>query len=274
MAEKDRFLKNEVHLMSWLKSFSFISLMFVLSGCVGPLALFGGAVGAGATLSKEKTVGNTVDDHTIWTKIKAGFLEHNKEVEGILTNVSVEVSEGRVLLTGFVKTPDERLIVLRIVWQQNGVREVINEIKLSGETNQSNAKQYSKDTWITTQVKSKMFLNNHVRSINFSVETIDGVVYVIGIARSEAELHAIREIAEGVQGVNRFVSYIRVESKPEVKKKEKSQAIEPKEEILFKSEEQVYVEDSKKNEPSYVKPEKVDEVDEEEIEIEYLDSDD
>jgi osmotically-inducible protein OsmY len=256
--------------MSWLKSFSLISMVFVLSGCIGPLALFGGAVGAGATLSKEKTVGSTVDDHTIWTKIKAGFLEHNKEVEGILTNVSVEVSEGRVLLTGFVKTPDERLIVLRIVWQQNGVREVINEIKLSGETNQSNAKQYSKDTWITTQVRSKMFLNDNVRSINFSVETIDGVVYVLGIARSEAELNAIREIAEGVQGVNRFVTYIRVESKPETKAQKKAQGSEPKEEVLFKGE-QVHVEDEKKAEPSHVKPE---EVDEEEIEIEYLDSDD
>lgn len=259
--------------MLWFKSFSLMMIMFALSSCIGPLALFGGAVGAGATLSKEKTVGNTVDDHAIWAKIKAGFLEHNKEVEGILTNVSVEVSEGRVLLTGFVKTPEERLLVLRIVWKQNGVREVINEIKLSGETNQSNAKQYSKDTWITTQVRSKMFLNDHIRSINFSVETIDAVVYVLGIARSEAELNAIRESAEGVQGVNRFVSYIRVEGKKEAKKQENVQAKEQKEEVLFKGEE-VHVKEEKKTEPSHVKPEKVDEVDEEEIEIEYLDSDD
>ncbi len=230
--------------------------------------LFGGVVGAGATLSKEKTVGSSIDDRNIWTKIKAGFLEHNKEVEGILTKISVEVSEGRVLLTGTLNTPEERLIVLKIVWEQAGVREVINEIKLPEETTPSGVKQYTTDTWITTQVKSKMLMNNHVRSINFSIETIDGVVYALGIARTEEELSAIRSIAENVNGVTRFVSYIRVNSKPTVKEQENTQVVKTSEE------EKVYPKEIKEESAPAHKEQNTEPEHEEEIEIEYLDSDD
>lgn len=236
----------------------------VVSGCAGPFLLFGGAVGAGTTLSKEKTVGSSIDDRNIWTKIKAGLLEHNKEIKGVLTDISVEVSEGRVLLTGTVDTAENRLLILKIVWQQAGVREVINEIKLSGETNQAGLKQYGSDAWITTQVKSKMFVNNHVRSINYSVETIDSTVYILGIARSEEELEAIRDIVNNVKGVNKFVSYIRVNSKHEVKTKETPQVVESSD-----TKKVPVKEDNKKEESSNPIHDE-----EEEIEIEYLDSDD
>lgn len=258
--------------MNGLKILLLMISLCAISGCAAPLVLFGGAVGTGATLSKEQTVGSTVDDHSIWAKIKAGFLEHNKEVEGILTNISVEVSEGRVLLTGFVSTPQERLIILKIVWEQAGVREVINEIKLSDETNQSNAKQYGNDAWITAQVKSKMLLNNDVRSINYSVETVDSVVYILGIARSETELNSIKEIAENVKGVNRFVSYIRVNGKQKAKEPalEKKQQTEP----LFANKPKAEVSVAKEKEPEEPSTHKKEEIGDDEIEIEYLDSDD
>lgn len=253
--------------MNGLKILLLTTSLCIISGCAGPFLLFGGAVGAGTTLSKEKTVGSSIDDRNIWTKIKAGFLEHNKEIKGVLTDVSVEVSEGRVLLTGTVDNAEDRLLVLKIVWQQAGVREVINEIKLSGEANQGNLKQYGSDSWITTQVKSKMFVNNHVRSINYSVETIDGTVYILGIARSEEELNAIRNIVNNVNGVNKFVSYIRVNSIHEVKAKDTPVVINSSNEKKVPIKEPIE-ENSKKEESSSTAH------DDEEIEIEYLDSDD
>jgi osmotically-inducible protein OsmY len=245
-----------------------LTCLFIFSAC-GPTMLFTGIAGAGATLSKEKTVGGTVDDHSIWTKIKGSFLQHNKEVDGILTNISVEVSEGRVLLTGFVKTPEERLTILRLVWEQAGVREVINEIKLAEETNQSKVSQYSSDSWITTQVKSKMFMNNNVRSINFNVETIDSVVYILGIARTQEELDSITNIAENVKGVAKFVSYIRLNDK---KPKEDFQDKKPQENgpsVEEKTNEEIVY---PKSDTAAPEASKIDS--EEEIEIEYLDSDD
>lgn len=260
-------------------TFAFV-LLYLLTGCT-PTLLFTGVSGTGATLSKEKTVGSSVDDYNIWTKIKAAFLEHHKEVENILTNISVEVSEGRVLLTGFVNTADERLIVLKLVWQQNGVREVINEIKLKGEHGGNSIKQYGNDSWITAQVKSKMLLNEHVKSINYNIETINGTVYILGIARTNEEFNAIKDIAENVKGVEKFVSYIRLKDDKEIKQDGKVQVGETKEEaqVITKGEEldenmKPMKEESLSEAKAPKAKEPVQEDGDEDIQIEYVSSDD
>ena len=202
-----------------------VATLFLLSACIGPELFFGSVVGAGATLSKEKTVGSSLDDSNIWAKIKAAFLQNHKKIDGILTDVSVEVSEGRVLLTGTVASADDRLAILKIVWDQAGVREVINEIKLRESKEETGVKGYASDSWITTQVKSKMLVNKEIRSINYNVETIDAVVYILGISRSETELNQIKNIAESVKNVKKFVSYIRVREEHKVSAEPKEQFV-------------------------------------------------
>lgn len=197
--------------------FVLLLVFFALAGC-GPELMFGSVAGAGATLSKEKTVGESVDDYTIFTKIKASFLKHHKEVPGILTDVSIEVSEGRVLLTGKTNSADDRLKILKIVWDQNGVREVINEIKLDGDEVSNST--YMKDAWITTQVKSKFLANKLIRSINYNVETLNNNVYILGIARTDEELSQVLTEAESVKNVNRVVNYVKVKSAHQVTDKE------------------------------------------------------
>lgn len=267
--------------MSRIKLSIAVLLLLPLMGCT-PTLLFSGVSGTGATLSKEKTVGSSIDDYNIWTKIKAAFLQHHKEVDNILTNISVEVSEGRVLLTGFVNTADERLIVLKLVWEQNGVREVINEIKLKGENGGNSIKQYGSDSLITAQVKSKMLLNKHVKTINYNIETINGTVYILGIARNSEEFNAIRDIAENVKGVEKFVSYIKIKDEREIKQKDNLQVSETKEEDKIISQ-GTEVDDNMKpvkqetpqetTKPITKSSPKLPEEDEE-IEIEYVNSDD
>jgi osmotically-inducible protein OsmY len=184
------------------------TVSFLLSGCAAPVMLFGGVAGAGVTLSKQKTVGSSVDDTNIWTKIKAAFLKHNKEIPGVMTDISVEVSEGRVLLTGTAASSEDRLAITKLVWEQNGVREVINEIKI--ENGKYGFKVYSKDVWITTKVKGKLLSNNKIRSLNYNIETIETVVYVLGIAGSEEELSEVINEAESVKDVSKVISYVRV----------------------------------------------------------------
>jgi len=222
----------------------------LLSGCAAPVLMFGGVAGAGATLSKEKTVGSSLDDTNIWTKIKAAFLQHHKEIEGVLSNVSVEVSEGRVLLTGKAASADDRLKILKLVWEQNGVKEVINEIKL--ENNEESIGSYSKDVWITAQVKAKLLANKAVRSINYNIETIDSIVYILGVARSEEELSQVISEAENVKNVTKVVNYIKARGEHKIseeesedrssealekpqKKYQPTEASEPKEIITKKS---------------------------------------
>lgn len=263
--------------MSMLKLLLLVLISTQLANCT-PITLFGGVTGSGATLSKEKTLGSSVDDYNIWTKIKASFLQHHKEIDGILTSVSVEVSEGRVLLTGTVPTAENRLEVLKLVWEQAGVREVINEIKLTDEVD-AGIKKYGSDTWITTQVKSKMLLNKEVRSINYNIETINGTVYILGIAKTETEAEAIKDIVENIKGVDKFTSYIRIKTQKDIKEAGKVQAVESKEEkqILSDGEEidQTTMEPAANEKPKESNPvNSTENHKDEEIEIEYIDSED
>ena len=69
-------------------------LLFQLAACM-PVVIGAGAT-TGVVLSQERTVGGAIDDTTIWTKIKAEYLQKN--FKELFSKVSVNLSEGRVLL--------------------------------------------------------------------------------------------------------------------------------------------------------------------------------
>lgn len=199
---------------------TFSLVLILLSGCA-PVVILGGAAGAGATLSKNKTVGSSLDDTNIWTKIKADFLSHNKTIPGIMTDVSVEVSEGRVLLTGSVDSAENRLKILQIVWEQRGVKEVINELKVKG-VDETGEGYYANDALITAKIKTRLLMHKEIRSINYNVETIKSIVYILGVAGSEQELYQVIHEAETVPNVQKVITYIKVKTLHEVSGSEAS----------------------------------------------------
>ncbi len=201
-----------------MRVFLILISLFLLSAC-GPELLFGGVVGTGATLAKKKTVGDSISDVTIWNKINALFVESNKKIKGIVTDISVEVSEGRVLLTGTTNSVQDRLEILKLVWKVNGVKEVLNEIKVT-DGSKYGFSSFSKDAWITTKVKTKFLSHKEIRSLNYNVETIEATVYIIGISGSEHELSLVVSEAEAVEGVKKVINYVRVVTEHEVSQEE------------------------------------------------------
>jgi osmotically-inducible protein OsmY len=179
-----------------------VSLLFSLSACAA--AVLGGAGTAGYTGVQERSIGGAVDDAVIHAEITSRFIQ--EDVNKLLVDVGVEVHEGRVLLTGAVKDPETQIDAVRIAWQPKGVKEVINEIQVTDKTTY---KDVAKDIWITTQIRSKLLFNKHVRSINYSVETVNGIVYLMGLAQSEEELNTVTHISSTVKGVEKVISHVR-----------------------------------------------------------------
>jgi osmotically-inducible protein OsmY len=88
---------------------------------------------------------------------------------------------------------------------------VLNELNV---TDRSEIRDYPRDAWITTQLKTKMLTDKGVLQINYSVETINGVVYLLGIAQSQDELDRVTNHARNISGVQRVVSYVRLKDDP------------------------------------------------------------
>lgn len=188
----------------------FSLLVFALlttGGCASLVVT--GATTAGATAAQERSVGHAVDDATILAAIKFMFTE--KDVNDLLLNVSVNVVEGRVLLTGAVKKPDTAIEAIRLSWKAEGVREVINEIQV---TDTSSWKNYAQDAWISTQVRTRLLLEKYVKSINYNVETVNGTVFIIGIAQDQQELDKVTYLARTTKYVREVISYAVLKTDP------------------------------------------------------------
>jgi osmotically-inducible protein OsmY len=177
-----------------------------LSGCAE--VLLGAAATTGLTVAEERSVGTAVDDLTIRGELNHIFFQENID---LYQDVSFSVIEGRVLLKGSVPTPEDRVRALQLAWQADGVREVINEIQV---TDESGLLDFARDTLISTQLKAKLLFDGDVLSINYSVETVNGTVYIMGIAQNEAELERVMEYARDIGGVKRVVSHVVMKDDP------------------------------------------------------------
>jgi osmotically-inducible protein OsmY len=174
-----------------------------LAGC----SPAGVAVGAGATAGvaamQERGISGALSDTRIRIQINDKWLQAD---EKMYRKVSLQVQEGRVLLTGQLPSEEMRLQAVRLAWQADGVQEVINEIEIGD----SSVGDLATDTWISTQLKTDLLLDREVYSINYSIETSNGVVYLLGVARSQAELDRVIDYARNLANVRRVVSYVRV----------------------------------------------------------------
>jgi osmotically-inducible protein OsmY len=176
------------------------------SGCTG--ALIGAGATAGVTIAQERSVGDAIDDATIHVDIGRRLFEKH---ESLFRRVGIEVVEGRVLLTGTVPKPENRIDAVRIAWTVDGVREVINEIEVTDKTG---VIDYAKDVWITTQLRTKMLTDTQVSDINYNIETVNGVIYLMGIAQGQNELDRVTNYAREISGVRQVKSHVRLKDDP------------------------------------------------------------
>lgn len=176
----------------------------LLAGCTIPGMVIGAGATAGIAAAEERGVETALDDLTIDVEIKRQFLELD---ENLLAAISTEVHDGRVLLTGVVDEPEMRMSAARLSWSVDGVSEVINEIKVAGD---ASIAQASKDIFISTELRARLMGDGDVSAINYSIETVRGTIYLLGIARSESELQRVINHARNVSGVRNIVPYVRV----------------------------------------------------------------
>jgi len=183
-----------------------IVLPLALGGCVGALVVggLGAAAGGGYAAGQERGVNGAVDDFSVKTDIERGLMKAELQLQG---DIATTVYDGRVLLTGHAPSQDIKAAAEQVAGKTHDVRAVYNEIEVApteGVFNNAN------DAWITTQLRSQLVLDPDVRSVNYTIDTTNGSVYLIGSARSQAELDRATQIARYVPGVRRVVSYVEI----------------------------------------------------------------
>ena len=185
-----------------------IALLLLASGYGCPPA--GVLASGGATTmviaEGDRSLGSVVDDTTIKLNISGKFLQSENN---LFINIDTRVIDGRVLLTGIVDDQEIRIEAVKLVWEVEGVNEVINEVEVGNKT----AKEYANDLWITTQIKALAAKEIGLRSLSYNFETIKGKVFVAGVTSRPEQLNTLLEIIKNVKGVKEIVNYVVVKEK-------------------------------------------------------------
>ena len=121
-----------------------------------------------------------------------------------ILNVSTQVLDGRIFITGKVDTPEEKLKITKIAWETEGVRSVRNDIKIKESFN---FKQSAKDILITSQLRSAIIFNKKIKSANYSIDTYKKI-YIYGIAETEDEKNEVIKEAKEILDVENVVASI------------------------------------------------------------------
>ncbi len=183
---------KQLTILLFASSFALIS-----TGCTTALT-------AGVKKGDERNFARSLNDVSAGRAIKARM----SRVEGFkLAGVDVEVAEGIVVLSGNVPRNEDRIEAERIAWSGPQVVQVGNEILIKGRQGMV---RNTKDGVLNSSVRARLIAAKSVKARNISIEVNDGVVYLLGVARTPEELALTTHIASTTRGTSEVISYIKL----------------------------------------------------------------
>ena len=174
-----------------------LSTTFFLQGCI--IAALGGGAAAAKVGTDPRTAGTQVDDETLEFKVE-NAVEKDAQIktEGRVNAVSYN---GRVLLIGQVPNSGVKDTAADLAKGVEGVNDIYNELTVGPKISFA---QISKDSWITTQVKSKMLVDGRVKATDVKVISENGEVFLLGTV-THAQADAAADIASKISGVQKVI---------------------------------------------------------------------
>ena len=162
------------------KIVSILFILLTLSGCIGVSSQ--GVLGTGVNIFLDpRTLGTQIDDSIM----QKSFLIRVSQIDKkYVLSVSSKVVDGHIYLTGTVDSVDEKILLTKIAWKTEGARSVKNNIKVKDKFSLKNS---AKDLLITSQLKVALLSNKQVSMANYQINTVNQIIFIFGIAKSESE---------------------------------------------------------------------------------------
>ena len=173
---------------------SILFILLTLSGCIGVSSQ--GVLGTGVNIFLDpRTLGTQIDDPIMQKSflIRVGQIDKK-----YVLSVSSKVVDGHIYLTGTVDSVDEKILLTKIAWKTEGARSVKNNIKVKDKFSLKNS---AKDLLITSQLKVALLSNKQVSMANYQINTVNQIIFIFGIAKSESEKREVINEAKIIQDV-------------------------------------------------------------------------
>ena len=148
------------------------------------------------TTSSSATVGTTIDDGVLTTKVKSALIS-DPDIKSF--DLQVETRKGVVQISGFVDNSAQVDRALQVTRSVAGVVSVENKMSIKSGVTSVGGK--IDDSIITTRIKSALLTDSTVKSSDIGVLTREGDVQLSGFVNSEAQIQRALEIARSTDGV-------------------------------------------------------------------------
>lgn len=176
---------------------SLLLIVFVAGSLQGCFPVVAAGVGTGIMMAQDRrTSGAYVEDQVIETKAFDRIGKQHKDA-----HVNVTSFNRNVLISGEALSEEEKGKIGRLVSAIENVRNVSNELIISGPSSMTSR---SSDTLITSDVKLRFVQDKRFDADRVKVVTENGTVFLMGIVK-RAEADAATEVASTTGGVQRVV---------------------------------------------------------------------
>jgi osmotically-inducible protein OsmY len=115
----------------------------------------------------------------------------------------ISVTQGLVVLGGSLPSAMARVDAVREAWDVPGVHQVIDEVKTPPAQDAS----YARDTKLSMKLRGRLTFDPDINSTHYSIETVAGTIYIMGVAQSQAELDKVNKLTTGT-GAKKVVNTV------------------------------------------------------------------
>ena len=174
--------------------------LFIISLLINSCAIVG-TVGSlvGNASTSTRGFSGTIEDTYLMSKIvsKITLMKLSN-----FSNITVSVNNGKVLLAGNIENQEKRLELIKKVWWIDGVKEVLNELEIGPRTSFS---EKAEDFVFEAKIEKRLLFEPGIFSNNYSVDVVNGKVYVMGISSDIEEKTKVENFLNNMNDIKKLI---------------------------------------------------------------------
>ena len=186
-----------------MRLFFLLLIVLSLKSCAVPV-IGGVGVIALSSSAQEKGLGTSINDKVIYVKLRNAIHDWNPSVS---QKISISVDNGSILVTGQLENINTKIDLTKTIWDVSGVKEVNNQVQISKI---SNLKNIAKDLASLGEIRAKLMASKKLNSLNFSVDVVNNIAYISGIASSDEEIAIVTQIAQEARFIIEVQNFVKV----------------------------------------------------------------
>ena len=189
MLEEERFLL--------VKIINLFVIILLVNSCTIVVSTAGSLVGNATTSTRGFS--GTIEDTYLMSKIvsKITLMKLSN-----FSNITVLVNNGKVLLAGNIENQEKRLELTKKVWWIDGVEEVYNELEIGPPISFS---EKTEDFIFEAKIEKRLLFEPGIFSNNYSVDVVNGNVYVIGISSDTEEKTKVENFLNNMSDIKKLI---------------------------------------------------------------------